>query len=39
MFLMSYWALGNPQIFFNTPNRVELHGKDVDDTQHHPFME
>jgi hypothetical protein len=26
MFMVGYWALGNPQIFFNVPETIKEHG-------------
>lgn len=37
MFLMSYWAYGNRQVFFNTLPEVKEHGNDVMNTLHNPF--
>lgn len=37
MFLISYWAFGNQQTFFNTPPVVYDHANGAQDTQHPPF--
>lgn len=37
MFVMSYWAYGNRQKFFNMPPEVKEHGNDVKNTLHEPF--
>ena len=37
MFLMSYWAFGNTQIFFNTSPEVGEHGQTPPDPIHEPF--
>ena len=37
MFMVSYWALGNPQIFFNVPPAVNSHRNDSVDTKHSAF--
>lgn len=37
MFMVGYWALGNPQIFFNVPPTIKEHGSQAENTEHWPF--
>lgn len=37
MFMVSYWALGNSQIFFNKPPIIQDHSNGAQDTDHKAF--